>query len=142
MKLKEAVNLYKTLGDAKVSALSESDITIIVKTRKNLRAIAEDYEAFLKDCQDKFKPEDWDSIQEKLSKWQQEGENTSLTIEERIEINKIVIDYQNKISSAVKEELEKDIDITVEKLSDEAAVKLLKHNDWSSNKLDELSPIL
>lgn len=142
MKLKEAVNLYKALGDAKVSALSESDITIIVKTRKNLRTIAEDYEAFLKDCQDKFKPEDWDSIQEKLSKWQQEGENTSLTIEERIEINKIVVDYQNKVSSAVKEELEKDIDITVEKLSDEAAVKLLKHNDWSSNKLDELSPIL
>lgn len=142
MKLKEAVSLYKTLGDAKVSTLSESDITIIVKTRKSLRIVVEDYEAFLKDCQDKFKPENWDDVQEKLSKWQQEGENTSLSTEEKIEINKAVIDYQNKINSAVKEELEKDIDVTIEKLSDEAAVKLLKHNDWASNKLDELSPIL
>lgn len=142
MKLKEAVSLYKTLGDAKVSVLSESDITIIVKIRKSLRAIVEDYDAFLKDCQDKFKPEDWDDIQEKINKWQQEGENTSLSSEERIEINKIVLNYQNKINSAVKEELEKNINIDVEKLSEEAAVKLLKHNDWASNKLDELLPIL
>lgn len=142
MKLKEAVSLYKTLGDAKVSVLSESDITIIVKIRKSLRAIVEDYDAFLKDCQDKFKPEDWDDIQEKINKWQQEGENTSLSLEERVEINKTVLNYQNKINSAVKEELEKNINIDVEKLSEEAAVKLLKHNDWASNKLDELLPIL
>lgn len=142
MKLKDAVALYKVLGEAKVSTLSEKDITIVVKTRKDLRSVVEDYEAFLKDCQEKFKPEDWDNIQEKIQKWQQEGEKTTLTVEERIKINKAVADYQNKINSAVKDELNKDVEITIEKLSDDAAAKLLKHNDWEINKLDELSPIL
>ncbi len=142
MKLKDAVALYKVLGEAKVSTLSEKDITIVVKTRKDLRNVVEDYEDFLKDCQEKFKPEDWDDIQEKIQKWQQEGEKTTLTVEERVGINKAVADYQNKINSAVKDELNKDVEITIEKLSDDTAAKLLKHNDWEINKLDELSPIL
>lgn len=142
MKLKEAVILYKVLGEAKVGVLEESDIAIIIKVRKNLRSAVEEYEAFLKDCQEKFKPENWDKIQEKIAQWQQEGEKTTLTIEERTEINKAIIEYQNKINSVINVELEKVIDVTVEKLSEDAAVKLIKHNDWSNNKLDELLPIL
>lgn len=141
MKLKEAVNIYKILGEAKVSNLEEADITKIVKLRKDLRTAVESYEAFLKDCQEKFKPENWDNLQEKIQKWQQEGEKTTLSEAERIEINKMVIEYQNKINSAVKDELEKIIEVTIEKLSEDAEIKLLKHNDWSSNKLDELSII-
>lgn len=141
MKLKEAVEIYKILGEAKVSNLEESDIVKIVKLRKNLRSIVEDYEAFFKDCQEKFKPENWDEIQEKIQKWQQDGENTTLSESERIYINKIIIAYQNRINSAVKDELEKDVNITIEKLSEDSQVKLLKHNDWSSNRLDEISII-
>lgn len=142
MKVKEIVSAYKTLGEAKVSNLEESEIRKVVNNRKAMRAIAEEFEAFLKDCQEKFKPENWDEIQEKIQQWQQEGEKTTLTEEERTAINRIVMEYQVKITKAIKEEEDKVVDINIEKLSEESITKLLKHNDWQTGKLDEISILL
>lgn len=142
MKLKEIVAAYKTLGEAKVSKLEESEVIKVVKARKEMRKYADDYEAFLKDVQEKFKPEDWDDIQTKVQKWQQEGENTTLTEAERIEINKVLIEYQKKVETAVREELEKEIDITVEKLNEGSSTKLLVENGWEIKKLDDLDILL
>lgn len=142
MKLKEVVTAYKVLGDAKVSKLSEKEVIKVVKARKTMRAIAEDYEAFLKDCQEKFKPEDWDDVQGKLQQWQQEGENTTLTEDERIAINKSIIAYQSSIDKAVKDELEKEIELSIEKLDEETPSKLLLENAWEVKKLDEIEILL
>lgn len=136
MKLKEIVSLYKILGEAKVSNLEESEIVKIVKARKQLRQYAEEYDAFLKDAQDKFKPENFEVIQDKLQKW------NDLSDEDKINVNKVVRTYELKINTAVGEELEKDIDVTLEKLTEDSITKLLKHNDWSVSKLDELSVML
>ena len=142
MKLKEVVTAYKVLGEAKVSKLSEKEVIKVVKARKAMRAIAEDYEAFLKDCQEKFKPEDWEDVQGKLQQWQQEGENTTLTEEERIAINKSIFSYQSSIDKAVKDELEKEIELSIEKLDDETPSKLLLENAWEVKKLDEIEILL
>lgn len=142
MKLKEIVVAYKTLGEAKVSKLEEADVIKILKARKEMRKHAEDYEAFLKDVQETFKPENWDEIQTKIQKWQQEGENTTLTEAERIEINKVLIEYQKKVDAAVREELEKEIEILIEKLSNDASTKLLVENNWEIKKLDDLDILL
>lgn len=142
MKLKEIVVAYKTLGEAKVSKLEEADVIKILKARKEMRKHAEDYEAFLKDVQETFKPENWDEIQTKIQKWQQEGENTTLTEAERIEINKSLIEYQKKVDAAVREELEKEIEILIEKLSNDASTKLLVENNWEIKKLDDLDILL
>lgn len=69
MKLKEIVSAYRILGEAKVNNLEESEILKIVKARKAMRQFAEEYESFLKDCQDKFKPENFEEIQNKAQKW-------------------------------------------------------------------------
>ena len=142
MKLKEIVVAYKTLGETKVSKLEEADVIKILKARKEMRKYVEDYEAFLKDVQETFKPENWDEIQTKIQKWQQEGENTTLTEAERIEINKILIEYQKKVDAAVREELEKEIEISIEKLSNDASTKLLVENNWEIKKLDDLDILL
>lgn len=136
MKLKEVVSLYKILGEAKVSNLDESEIIKIVKARKLIRQSAEEYDAFLKDVQEKFKPENFEYIQNTLQNW------NNIDDQERIEVNKVVRTYELKINAAVAEELEKDVDIVLDKLSEESVTKLLKHNDWKLNKLDELQPML
>ena len=138
MKVKEIVTAYKVLGDAKVTKLEESEVIKVVKIRKSMRSIAEDYEQFLKDVQEKFKPENWDEIQSKIQQWQQEGENTTLSEEERIEINKILVEYTRKIDAALKEELEKEISIDIEKLKEDSLTKLLIENGWELKKLEEL----
>lgn len=140
--MKDVVSAYKVLGDAKVVKLEESEMIKVVKARKAMRPIADDYDAFLKDCQEKFKPEGWDEIQNKLQQWQQEGENTTLTEAERIELNKAVIGYQKKIDSALKDELKREVELNIEPLKEESATKLLVENGWELKKLDEIEIIL
>lgn len=140
--VKSIVSAYNVLGEAKVSKLEESEVIKVVKTRKAMRPIADDYEAFLKDCQEKFKPEGWDEIQKKLQQWQQEGENTTLTEAERIELNKAVIGYQKKIDAALKDELKREVELNIEPLKEESATKLLLENGWELKKLDEIEVVL
>lgn len=137
-KVKEVVSAYKVLGDAKVVKLEESEVIKVVKARKAMRPIADDYDAFLKDCQEKFKPEGWGEIQKKLQQWQQEGENTTLTEAERIELNKAVIGYQKKIDAALKDELKREVELNIEPLKEESATKMLVENGWEVRVLDEL----
>lgn len=136
--MKDVVSAYKVLGDAKVVKLEESEVIKVVKARKAMRPIADDYDAFLKDCQEKFKPEGWDEIQKKLQQWQQEGENTTLTEAERIELNKAVIGYQKKIDAALKDELKREVELNIEPLKEESATKMLVENGWEVRVLDEL----
>lgn len=142
MKVKEIVSAYKVLGEAKVSNLEESEIKKIVLNRKAMRNIVEEFEAFLKDCQEKFKPENWDELQSKIQQWQQEGDKTTLSEEERIAINKTIIEYQVKINNAIKEEENRIVEINIETLSEESITRLLKHNDWQTSKLDDISILL
>lgn len=140
--VKRVVDCYKALGEAKVTKLEESEVIKVVKARKVMRQISDDYESFLKDCQEKFKPENWDEIQNKIQQWQKEGEKTTLTEAERIEINKAIIDYQSKINTAINEELNREIEINIEKLKDGSDTKLLVENSWELKKLDEIEIML
>lgn len=136
MKVKNIVEAYKLLGNAKTTNLEDADKGKILKARKAMRPIADEFEAFLKDAQEMFKPEGWEETQKKLSQWQQEGEKTTLSEEERIAINKALIGYQSAIDKAVKAELDKEVEIEIEKLSEGADIKLMSANDWTPNQLD------
>lgn len=136
MKVKTIVEAYKLLGNAKTTNLDDADKGKILKARKAMRPIADEFEAFLKDAQEMFKPEGWEETQKKLAQWQQEGEKTTLTEEERIAINKALIGYQSAIDKAVKTELDKEVEIEIEKLSEGSDIKLMSANDWTPNQLD------
>lgn len=140
--VKQVIECYKALGEAKVTKLEEADVVKVVKARKTMRPIAEDYDAFLKDCQEKFKPECWEDVQKKIQQWQQEGDNTTLTDAEKRGVNTVLVDYQNKINEAVKEELEKEIELNIDTLKEDSATKLLVENGWELKKLDEIEIML
>ena len=107
-----------------------------------MRPIHTDFEAFLKDVQEMMKPENWDELQAKAQKWQQEGEKTTLTKEEQNEINKSMEAYLKKVDSAVKDELAKEVEISIEKLKENSDIKLLEENDWEIGKLDLIEILL
>lgn len=140
--IKNIVSAYKVLGEAKVTKLEEGEVIKVVKARKAMRPIADDFDAFLKDCQEKFKPENWDAIQGKVQQWQKEGENTTLTEAERIDINKSLMEYQRKIDAAMKDELAREVEVAVETLKEDSATKLLVENGWELKKLDEIEVML
>lgn len=132
MKLVKIVNAYKVLGEATTSKISEEEILKIVKIRKAMRPYSEEFEAYLKDCQEKFKPENWDSIEEKSRKWD------SLSDEDKVSVNKELIAYQKKINDAILEEQEKDIELSFDKVSENTILNIGKENGWNFNKIEEL----
>ena len=136
MKLKSIIAAYKALGEAKVTKLEASEVLKIVKARKAMRPYVEDYDAFLKDCQEKFQPKNFEEIQEKVQKWD------SITDEEKKNVNKVLVEYNNSINSAILEEIEKDIEVNVEKLSEDSLTKMLQENGWELKKLDELEVLI
>ena len=134
--VKKIVEAYKLLGEAKVTKLEDADKGKILKARKAMRPIADEFDAFLKDAQEMFKPEGWEETQKKLSQWQQEGEKTTLSEDERKSINKALIAYQASIDKAIKDGLNKEVEIEIETLSEGSDIKLMSANDWTPNQLD------
>lgn len=136
MKLKELIAAYKALGEAKVTKLEASEVLKIVKARKAMRPFAEEYEAFLKDCQEKFKPVTWDEIQAKAQKWE------SLTDDEKKDLNIVLMEYNNKINEAILDEIEKEVEVSVEKLNEDSLTKMLQENEWEVKRLEELEVLV
>lgn len=133
MKVKDIVAAYKALGEARTSTLNIEDVLVIVKARRAMRPIVDDYEAFVKDVLEKAKPADFDKLVEI------ERRLDTATQEEKEYHLKGVVAYRAACSNACDEEFAKEVNIDLGKLSQEVQVKLLKENGWSVAKLDELA---
>ena len=136
MKLKELIAAYKALGEAKVTKLEASEVLKIIKARKAMRPHADEYEAFLKDCQEKFKPVAWDEIQAKAQKWE------TLTDDEKKDLNIVLMEYNNKINSAIIEEIEKEVEVAVEKLNEDSVTNILQENGWEVKRLEDIEVLV
>lgn len=136
MKLKEIVSTYKLLGEAKVMNLSEEEVLTIVIARKKMRTLAMEYDEYLKDVQDKFRPDNFDELVIKAQSWDE------LSKEEQQSISNQLKAYEKKVNNVVKDELNKIVEIDIQPLSEECLAKLIKMNGWSINKIDELSAVL
>ena len=142
VKVKQIVAAYNALGDAKLSKLDDSHKGKVLKARKVMRPIVDDFNAFLKDCQEKCKPDNWDEYQGKLQQWQEEGEKTTLSVEERKAVSKVLVEYQRSVDKVTNEELDKEIELELEKLSEGADIKIMSASDWTPNQLDEIGIVL
>lgn len=136
MKLKTVVIAYKMLDDAVITSVNDKDAVSIIKNRKEMRKHVEAYDALLKDAQEKFKPKNFDEMQEKARKWNELPES------EKEELNNFFAPYQKKVDAACEPELEKGVEVTLEKISDEGAIQLAKENKWPMSKLDLLKIML
>lgn len=128
----KCVALFKVLNEVKLTKLSDADKYLIIKMLKKLRPIAENFEAYQKDAGERLKPTNWDEIIEKAQKWQQEGEETTLTDEEKKEINLAIYTYDTSVRNCVTEELMLEHEVEYKKISEEAFEKLLASNDWDA----------
>lgn len=142
MKTKQVVEVYNTLNSAKLSKMEDKDKFLVIKAMRQLKPISTAYEEFVKDAQEKLKGDDFEDIQKKAQKWQEEGENTSLSLEERREINTYLNGYNNKVVECLKEEAEKDNELNYEKISEDAFGKLVSSNDFDVKTIMNLQDAL
>lgn len=142
MKTIELNNAYTLLNAAKLSKMENSDKFKVIRAIRAMKPIVTDFEDFQKDAQERLKGEGHDEMVEKAQQWQREGEKTTLTIEERTAVNEYLNGYNKRIMECVKTEAEKEHELQVESLSEEAFGKLLESNDWNANQIMTIQDFL
>lgn len=134
MKKAEVLAIYEIVKSAKLTKMDDADKFKVIKALKEMKPVAVDFDEFKKEALEKLKGEEHDDMVSKAQKWQNEGENTALTAEERINLNRYFQSYNTSVMECVREEAEKDIELNVGKLTDEAFEKMVASNDWSAEQ--------
>lgn len=142
MKTIDIVKAYRIINDAKLTKMEDADKFKVIKATRQLKPVAASFDEFVKEAQERLKPDGWDDMQKKARKWQEDGDKSTLTVEERREINRYFMDYNAKVEECVKEEAEKEPELTYERLSEEAFAKFIASNDYDVRTIIELENIL
>lgn len=111
MKLRKAINVYNFLGEMTVTKMEVSEILKVVKARKELKPHMDEWQPYLEDLKNKLK--------------------------EGVDLNdkKAVAELDKKLNEAIKPDLEKEIEVKLEKLSDEAVAAILSENNINVREL-------
>ena len=126
MKVGKIVNAYRALEKATVSDLTAEERISVVKSMKAMRTTTKEFESFVEDLREKFKNETLEAIIRKI----QEGKG--LTEDEVKTFN----EYNIPVSAAIREEEEKEVNLDIPKVSEDAIVKMIGENKWSLSKLE------
>ena len=149
MKTIDIVNAYNVLNGAKLAKMQDTDKFTVIRAMRALKPIQADYEAAVRDAQERLKPEDFDALQKKAADWNathKDKKLTDLTPEERTTlggINAAYRDYTEKVEQCVRDlaETEKTLDYT--RLSQDAFGKLLESNpEWKMQEILGVADVL
>lgn len=149
MKVIDIVNAYNVLNAAKLAKMQDTDKFTVIRAMRALKPIQADYEAAVRDAQERLKPEDFDALQKKAADWNathKDKKLTDLTPEERTTldgINAAYRDYTDKVEQCVRDLAETERELTYTRLSEEALGKLLESNpDWKMQEILAVADVL
>lgn len=135
MRTKDVVSVFANLNTAKLTKMEDNAKFKVIKALRLIKKVNAEHDDFLKDAQEKLKGDEFDEMKDKAQKWQEEGEKTTITMEERLKINKFFTSYNERISKIMKDEEEKDVDLTYEKLTEDEFKTLVSSNDFDVNTM-------
>lgn len=148
MKTKKLVAAYNILNDARLSKMEDEDKFKVIKNLRKMKKTATEYHSFVEDAQKKLQPEDFEEMNKKAQEWNGKhagAKSSDLSDEERVEfekINEYFKEYSEKVEKCLKEEAEKEVEVDITPLSEEAFGKLVASNDWACKDIMELLDVL
>lgn len=134
MKTKDVVAAFAALDGAKLGKMEDKEKFTLVKALKALRPIKKAYEEFVNDARERLKGDDFETMQERAVKWNEQHRGqlqADLTPEEQAELkelNEYFQHYQDSVNECVSEEAEKEVTADYTRLSEEAFGRLLASN--------------
>ena len=142
MRTSQIVAAYNAIAGSKLTKMNGEGKIKVVKIIKALKPVATDYEDFRKEALERLKKDDFEAMAEKVRKWEKEGEDTTLTATEKAELNQYFADYQMEVDKCLKEEAEKDHDLSFTKLTDDEFQQYAESNDFTAGQLNELMDLI
>lgn len=131
-KTESIVAAYRLICEAKLNKMEDSDKFLLIRIARKLKKTATDFNDFLQDAQKKLKPDGFDAITFKIQNKEE------LTYEE----NNKVVKYNQDVSECVKDELEKEVELDFEPLSEEAFARFVSSNDFSVSDILVINDII
>ena len=119
IKTRQAVSAYNVARNLKFGKVERGDVFTLLRATNALKPTVTAYEDFVKDAQERLKPEGFDSI---AAKFQAKEE---LTAKEQAAVEK----YNNDVSDCVEAELEKVVEVEYEPLGEDGLYALAAANE-------------
>lgn len=138
MKTSTIIEVYKALKEAKLTKMESKEKFQVIKIMREIKPTAEEWDSFISTVDEKLKGENHDEMAEKIKQWQKEGENTTLTLDERKEVNEYIAKYNAERNELVNAEMEKEVEVKYERISQEAFERLVDSNDLSVGVMEML----
>ena len=118
MKTSKIVSVYKTMNDSKLTKMEDADKFKVIKALRAIKPISEGYEEFVKLTHEKLKDDKMEEMQKKAQHWQEmqsQGKEVEYSFEERKELNEYFQNFNNTIEKLMKEEGDKENELTYDK---------------------------
>lgn len=139
IKTEDALKAYNVLATAKYSKLEDADKIKVWKTVRGLKPVAEKFEEDSRDAAERLKPEG--DYNERLAKAQEyerlvkqadfAPENLPIGAAEYAAFVEEFKSYNKLVNDAVREFAEKEADVDIDPISEDAFGKLMASNDWT-----------
>lgn len=142
MKTEIIVDAYRKINDSKLSKMDDKDKFVMIKVMRAMKPVAAAFEDFVKDAQEKLKDDEFDQMQKDAREWQEKGEECTFSEEKKKSVNRYFSDYYKKVNDCVKEESEKENELTFDRLSEDAFGKFIASNDFDVKTIMALEDIL
>lgn len=136
------MSVYNLISDAKLTKMEDGDKFKMIRMIRAFKPVVTNFEDFKKVASEKLKGENHDYMLEKAQQWQAEGEKTTLSESERIEINRYFNDYNNKVLECLKDETMKENEFDYETLSIQAFGKFVASNDWTLGEIAAIEEVI
>ena len=138
-KTEKVLAAYRMLGSAKYGKLADDDKIKVLKICIALKPIATKYDEDSKDAAEKLKPsEDYDERLAQAQEYERVSRDKNADASQlkmgAAEFNEFIKEmnhYQDLISKALKDEMEKDVEVEFEPIGEDAMLKLMNSNDWT-----------
>lgn len=149
MRVEEVLKAYNALKDLKMTDVSESEMIKIWKNIKAFRPVVETYNKDVEDVNKSLQDKEFEEMQIKAQKLRDlegkrvKGEYTfsSDDYKDVETVNKYFADFNKKSEGYFKKLNEVDVEITVEKLTEEEMLKCFKTNGKSFKDMEEISSL-
>lgn len=146
----KVLNAYRVIGGAKYTKMDDSDKIKVWKIARALKPVVDKFDDDYKDAAEKMKPsEDFaDNLQkarefERITKEKDfDASKLPMGVAEYNEFIKKLQDYNRLVDEAVKEFVDKEVEIEFEPLSEESFGKLMASNEWTMEQTVEIGMLI
>lgn len=146
MKTIEAVKAYRILKSAKLTKMDDADKLKTIKAMRVLRPVSEEYDKDVEEGRKALQDDKFEDMQQKAQKHneavQEKKQEGLLGYSELKELNEYFTSYDKSVRKMMQELDDKELTLTIGRLSEESFGKLAASNDFTGEELETLFNVI